>query len=217
MTPLEQTIEYARSVIALEDADDYDLIEADEECVCELAHAAVDLSDANRELRAALEAREEADIAGLMRELPGALRLRSDEMEAAEAAIDDLNVQCKFWRQAAEHAVKGWNALEDKVEAAKEALDAIEGNLDAARELLGGLDERAPPDIAAAVDKALEPYASYELEPGRKLRIVEDETPIRERLSCGHYSDAHPDARNYCQGAAEREGPVCSLGWAWAK
>lgn len=112
------------------------------------------------------------------------LRWRSGaetELAAANAAIEDLNVQCKFWRQAAEHAVKGWNALEDKVEAAKEALDAIEHNTDAVRELLGSSDEWAPPDIVAAVDHALSPYASYELEPGVKLRVVEDETPIKGR------------------------------------
>ena len=36
--------------------------------------------------------------------------------EAAEQAIEDLNVQCKFWRQATECAVDGWNALEEQYE-----------------------------------------------------------------------------------------------------
>jgi hypothetical protein len=44
---------------------------------------------------------------------------------------------------------------------------------------------------------------------------VGDITPeiIEYVLLCGHPASAHPDARNYCEGAAEREGPVCSLGW----
>lgn len=42
-----------------------------------------------------------------------------------DAAIDDLNVQCKFWRQAAEHAVTGWNRLEDEHELLKDTLRAL--------------------------------------------------------------------------------------------
>lgn len=91
------------------------------------------------------------------------------ELEAASKAIDDLNVQCKFWRQAAEHAVNGWNALEDKVEAAREILDALEGNAFEARTLLGSSEEWAPPELS--------PYASYEVG-GVKLRVVEEESPL---------------------------------------
>ena len=143
-----------------------------------------------------------------------------EEYRRALQAIDDLNVQCKFWRQAAEHAVNGWNALEDKVEAAKEAIDAIEGNLDAARELLGGSDEWAPPVPVPPMQCAISVAKEREVN-GWPLRIVEEETPIDDvkftvpkTWSCGHSCLAHPNARNYCEGAAEREGPVCSLGWA---
>jgi hypothetical protein len=106
------------------------------------------------------------------------LNVRNDEYETALNAIEDLNVQCKFWRQAAEHAVKGWNALEDRVEAAKEALRAIEHNTDAVRELLGGAEEWAPPpDIVSKID-----FASITKDPSSPgfPRLVEDETPVKE-------------------------------------
>lgn len=59
---------------------------------------------------------------------------------------DALKTECKFWRQAAEHALTLMNALEDRVEAAKEAIRALEGNAGAALELLGGTEE-APPEL----------------------------------------------------------------------
>lgn len=46
------------------------------------------------------------------------------QLDAQNAAIEDLNTQCRFWRQAAEHAVEGWNKLEDKHDAALDALKA---------------------------------------------------------------------------------------------
>lgn len=67
-------------------------------------------------------------------------------IEEGIQTIGDLTVQLKFWRQAAEHAIAGWNALEDRVEAAKEAIRALEGNAGAALELLGGTEE-APPEL----------------------------------------------------------------------
>lgn len=42
-----------------------------------------------------------------------------------DKSISDLNVQCKFWRQCAEHAVTGWNKLEDEHELLKETLRAL--------------------------------------------------------------------------------------------
>lgn len=42
-----------------------------------------------------------------------------------DEAVADLNVQCKFWRQAAEHAVTGWNKLEDEHELLKDTLRAL--------------------------------------------------------------------------------------------
>jgi hypothetical protein len=44
------------------------------------------------------------------------------QLEAATKSCDDLNVQCRFWRQCAEHAVTGWNKLEDEHEAMKDTL-----------------------------------------------------------------------------------------------
>lgn len=134
----------------------------------------------------------------------------SNELEAvnARAAIDDLIVQCKFWRQAAEHAVKGWNALEDRVSAGLEALGAIEGNVDAVRELLGSADEWAPPDIIAPLKREM---GTFSLDGNTELRVVEEEKPVL--LACGHESEDHRNARNYLEGAAEGDGPVCSLGW----
>ena len=100
------------------------------------------------------------------------------------AAIEDLNVQCKFWRQAAEHAVKGWNDLEDRVEAAREALVAIEHNADTALELLGMRDDCAPP--APRID-----FAALTKDPASQgfPRLVEIETPIKQ-------SEHDPDARD---------------------
>ena len=97
---------------------------------------------------------------------------RHDELTTAIAAIEDLNVQCKFWRQAAEHAVKGWNDLEDRVEAAREALVAIEHNADTALELLGMRDDCAP--VAPSID-----FAAITKDPTSTgfPRLVEIETP----------------------------------------
>ena len=47
------------------------------------------------------------------------------ELEAAKKAIDDLNVQCAFWKQVADHAVNGWNALEDEHDLLKDTLRAL--------------------------------------------------------------------------------------------
>lgn len=96
---------------------------------------------------------------------------------ASREAIEDLNVQCKFWRQAAEHAVKGWNDLEDRVEAAREALVAIEHNADTALELLG-IEEDAPPYTVSGIS-----FASITKDPSSPgfPRLVETETPIDAR------------------------------------
>lgn len=34
-----------------------------------------------------------------------------------------------------------------------------------------------------------------------------------EKRSCGCPESAHPEARNYAEGAAERDGRICRLGW----
>ena len=32
-------------------------------------------------------------------------------------------------------------------------------------------------------------------------------------LPCGHDPGTHPNYQNHCEGAAERDGRVCALGW----
>ncbi len=89
----------------------------------------------------------------------------------AQETIKALNEQCRFWRRAAEQAVDGWNALEDKVQSVLEVANALEGNTAALRELLVELDPVEPPDLVQTSFVDL-------LGDGRKLRVVEDETPI---------------------------------------
>lgn len=48
-----------------------------------------------------------------------------DEINRYASALDDANVQCRFWRRAAEHAVDGWNALEDQHELLVDTLRAL--------------------------------------------------------------------------------------------
>jgi len=86
-----------------------------------------------------------------------------EELLEAHRAIDDLNVQCKFWRQAAEHAVNGWNKLEDAHEALLEKLSALCSD---------DREEWAPPmPSEQTVDVGF-----------GKMRIVEDETPLERTL-----------------------------------
>lgn len=88
-------------------------------------------------------------------------------LEGAKQTNDDLVVQCKFWRQAAEHAVTGWNALEDKYETLLEATRNAEACL------ANTLAYVAPPDDAAPAEQS-----SVDLGDGVKLRLVEDEEPL---------------------------------------
>ncbi len=53
------------------------------------------------------------------------LEAACDEIIALTRTIDDLRVQCKFWRQAAEHAVTGWDKLEDEHELLLDTLRAL--------------------------------------------------------------------------------------------
>ncbi len=101
-------------------------------------------------------------------------RVAAMTIKELDTYINELEVQCKFWRQAAENAVNGWNALEDKVAAAGDALDAIVSNVAAARELLD-YDEPAPIDELTSM---LQTLPDVDLGDGVKLRVVEDERPI---------------------------------------
>lgn len=98
--------------------------------------------------------------------------------ETAMKAVDDLNVQCRFWRQAAEHAVNGWNLLEDKVQATLEVTNAIESNAKALRELLVEIDPLEPPDLA----QGSHPIGSA----NTTLKLVDDETPIPSACENGN-------------------------------
>ena len=93
-------------------------------------------------------------------------------LHAAESACDDLNVQCRFWRQAAEHAVEGWNKLEDKIEHAVQ--------------ILGGTFDAEAPEPAVvsqlgAIFSGEAPPSTIDLGEGVTLRVVETETPIPEK------------------------------------
>jgi hypothetical protein len=96
------------------------------------------------------------------------------ERDRALKAVDELNVQCKFWRQAAEHAVEGWNKLEDKHELVIEAVGTV---LE---------DEATSLSLTSwhALEVLLEELPEVELQPRTPqappragLRIVETETP----------------------------------------
>lgn len=88
------------------------------------------------------------------------------EIRALRAAVDDLNVQCKFWRQAAEHAVNGWNKLEDEHEALLEKLSALASD---------NRDEWAPPVLHGENQDVVVDVGFG------KMRLVEDETPLEEK------------------------------------
>lgn len=85
--------------------------------------------------------------------------VQSDALVAKHRqAIDDLNVQCKFWRQAAEHAVTGWDRLEEQHEEL------------VARVLT--LLQSEPGDVDGEAWRKLEAFVSPQ------FRIVEDEKPL---------------------------------------
>ena len=107
---------------------------------------------------------------------------RHDELTAANAAIDDLSVQCKFWRQAAEHAVKGWNDLEDKHE---QLLATARGAESLLANTLAFLDP--PCESAPAIVEEIPriDFAAITKDPAStgfpRLHVVEEETPLKEK------------------------------------
>lgn len=98
---------------------------------------------------------------------PPGIEEACEEIIALRRAVDDLNVQCRFWRQAAEHAVKGWNALEDKYEM------LLESARNAETCLANTLAYVAPP----VEDQPAEECGTADLGFGPR-RIVETEKPI---------------------------------------
>lgn len=52
-------------------------------------------------------------------------QLHEEIVERLKLELEAANVQARFWRQAAEHAVDGWNALEDKHEHLRELVATL--------------------------------------------------------------------------------------------
>ncbi len=124
------------------------------------------------------EAFEACERAGLVEEVSifkAREKMHGQALSHQSNLIEELDVQCKFWRQAAEHAVKGWNALEDKVEASREVLRAIEHNVDAAHELLGSTDEWAPPESVVVNESTIT------MSDGTVLHAIEDEVAFDDK------------------------------------
>lgn len=53
------------------------------------------------------------------------LEIAREEIIALKRQVVDLDVIARFWRLAAEHAVTGWNKLEDEHELLKETLRVL--------------------------------------------------------------------------------------------
>jgi len=81
------------------------------------------------------------------------------QLDAASKACNDLDVQARFWRQCAEHAVTGWNALEDEHE---RVLDVVEEALDDLNTLwlrTSAPEEKALDKLAALLERDDAPEA----------------------------------------------------------
>lgn len=112
-----------------------------------------------------------------------------EEVRELKQQLHDANVQAAFWRRAAEQAVAGWDALEDKIDEAIQILkaateQALPGD-EACKEIdraLALLVERSPLEPPTAdLEHALRELPEVDLGDGRKLRVVEDETPLKEK------------------------------------
>lgn len=84
--------------------------------------------------------------------------------------LEEQTVLARFWRRAADVAVAGWNALEDKHE---ELLRAV-GEARNALEVIDDREEWAPPL------ENRDDISSVDFGDGRKLRVVETERLIDE-------------------------------------
>lgn len=110
------------------------------------------VSDINDAMRAERLADAEQNLARACEEIISLTRMLEEQTTIA-----------LFWRQAAEHAVTGWNALEDKHDLLLETLRALTK------------DEASPPTAASSrteetVDLGFGP-----------CRLLEEETPIPEK------------------------------------
>jgi hypothetical protein len=126
-----------------------------------------------------------------------------EEIIALKRQLEEQTTIAMFWRQAAEHAVVGWNALDDKYEALLDKVASARNILD---ELVDDREEWAPPpDVAPLVP--IRERRNFD----EGTTIVEEEKPIT--MVCGHTAADHPPTHNYLAGAAERDGETCAMGW----
>jgi hypothetical protein len=126
----------------------------------------------------------------------------ADEIIVLKRQLEEHQTIALFWRQAAEHAVVGWNALEDNHEEAmrlafaavfraRHWIERVQDMCDARaepcpddEELEGWLNELLKLRGDAAPPAQLEPRARVEeqlvdLGDGIKLTVIEDETPVK--------------------------------------
>lgn len=108
-----------------------------------------------------------------------------------DSPLHDARVQAAFWRRAAEQAVTGWDALEDKIDSVVQNLTKLRDGLPKRpmysfiREVLDSaltvLVEVCPlePDTAV-LEHVLRELPEIDLGDGRSLRVVEEETPIKK-------------------------------------
>lgn len=106
--------------------------------------------------------------------------LRSEVSELTQQ-LHDANVQAAFWRRATEQAVTGWDALEDKIDQAVQILQKATGfgDVKAALAILVELSPLEPP--TAELEAVLRELPEVDLGDGHKLRVVEEETPLKEK------------------------------------
>jgi hypothetical protein len=94
-------------------------------------------------------------------------------VEGSKQTIDDLFVQLRFWRQAAERAVNGWNLLEDRYE------QLVQSSRDAAAQITSTLAHLEP---YADADEDI-PLGSEGDEGG--YTVIESETIFGTHLNVG--------------------------------
>jgi hypothetical protein len=85
-----------------------------------------------------------------------------EEIIVLKRQLEEQHTVAVFWRQAAEHAIVGWDALEDEHELLKDTLRALAAK------------EPEPPEVPRETVDGL-----IDLGDGVTLRIVETETEIK--------------------------------------
>ncbi len=124
-------------------------------------------------------------------ELRKDVRLAESVLAASKQTIDDLTVQCKFWRQAAEHAVDGWNKLEDEHETLLESIRAIDTVID---KIVDDRAEWAPPREALEIAQSLPGFTIVETETTRHYNTTRVNTYNQIETVVGYLFVAVRDA-----------------------